>query len=527
MHFLACLVSLFLMLCIPCPLVSASKDTICNDTPFPSFCKSILPSNDSFSIYDHGRFSINQSISSAKSLMSLVQGFLDHQDFASSENMIHALEDCTLLESLNVDYLSKTLETIRTTNALASLEDEDNLLTLLSATLTNQQTCLDGLQSISSPSNPQSTLQSSLFNGTMMYSVSLAIFRHGWVSATRQRRTLKERKLGRKQTSPGLVLYPGGNVVKVSQTVVVNASGGGDFRTISDAVAAAPNNTDGSNGFFVIRALAGTYDEYVNIASTKKYLMMIGDGINNTIITGNRSVADNFTTFNTATLIVTGQGFVGVNMTIRNTAGASNYQAVAVRSNADTSTFYRCSFEAYQDTLYTHSLRQFYRECDIYGTIDFIFGNAAVVFQNCNIFPRLPIQGQYNTITAQGRTDINQNTGTSVQNCSITVAENLGSTATYLGRPWKQYSRAVYMQSFMDSLIDPVGWIAWSGDFALNTSYYAEFNNSGPGSNTSSRVTWESFHIINATDAVNFTVSNFISGASWLPATGVPYNANL
>lgn len=234
--------------------------------------------------------------------MSLVQGFLDHQDSTLSENMIHALEDCTLLQSLNVDYLSKTLETIRSTNALASLEDEDNLLTLLSATLTNQQTCLDGLQSISSPSNPQSTLQAPLYNGTMQYSVSLAIFRHGWVSATRQTRTLVERKLGRKTTSPGLVLYPGGNVVKVNQTVVVNPSGGADFRTISDAVAAAPNNTDGSNGFFVIRAVAGIYDEYVNIASTKKYLMMIGDGINKTIITGNRSVADNYTTFDTATL---------------------------------------------------------------------------------------------------------------------------------------------------------------------------------------------------------------------------------
>ncbi|KAL1813140.1 hypothetical protein ACET3Z_023205 [Daucus carota] len=459
--------------------------------------------------------------------MSLVQGFLDHQD-SLSETMVHALEDCRLLESSNVDFLSKTLETIRSTDSLASLEDGDDLLTLLSATMTNQQTCLDGLESISSPSNPTSALRAPLLNGTMMYSVSLAIFRHGWVSGTRQSRTLIARKLGRKQpTSPGLVLYPGGNVVKVIQTVVVNSSGGGDFRTISEAVAAAPNNTDGSNGFYVIRAAAGIYNEYVNIISSKKYLMMIGDGINKTIITGNRSVADNITTFDTATLIVTGQGFVGVNMTIRNTAGAANKQAVAVRSNADLSTFYRCSFEAYQDTLYPHSFRQFYRECDIYGTIDFIFGNAAVVLQNCNIFPRLPLQGQFNAVTAQGRTDINQNTGTSVQNCTITPAENLGSTATYLGRPWKEYSRAVFMDSFMDSLIHPAGWIAWSGDFALNTSYYAEFNNSGPGSNTSNRVTWEGFHIINATDAVNFTVSNLISGASWLPSTGVPYKADL
>lgn len=229
--------------------------------------------------------------------------------------------------------------------------------------------------------------------------------------------------------------------------------------------------------------------------------------------------------------VVVSPNFVAVNITIRNTAGSIKQQAVALRNGADLSTFYSCSFEGYQDTLYTHSLRQFYRECDIYGTVDFIFGNAAAVFQNCNLYPRLPMSGQFNAITAQGRTDPGQNTGTSIQKCNIRAADDLaasnGNTVTYLGRPWKQYSRTVYMQTFMDSLITPSGWSVWSGDFALNTSYYAEFNNSGPGSDTSRRVTWPGYHIINATDAVNFTVSAFISGDEFLPQTGVPYDGGL
>lgn len=218
-------------------------------------------------------------------------------------------------------------------------------------------------------------------------------------------------------------------------------------------------------------------------------------------------------------------------MTFQNTAGAIKHQAVAVRNGADLSTFYSCSFEGYQDTLYAHSLRQFYRECDIYGTVDFIFGNAAAVFQNCNIYPRLPMSGQFNAITAQGRTDPNQNTGTSILNCTIKPADDLANstttTNTFLGRPWKEYSRTVYMESFMDSFINPAGWQIWSGDFALNTSYYAEFNNTGPGSNTSARVTWLGFHVINATDAANFTVANFVFGDDWLPQTGVPYFSGL
>ena len=83
------------------------------------------------------------------------------------------------------------------------------------------------------------------------------------------------------------------------------------------------------------------------------------------------------------------------------------------------------------------------------------------------------------------------------------------------------------MQNFMGSLIDPAGWRAWDGDFALSTLYYAEYDNSGPGSNTSSRVTWSGYHVINTTDAANFTVSSFLLGDNWLPDTGVPYNASL
>lgn len=220
-----------------------------------------------------------------------------------------------------------------------------------------------------------------------------------------------------------------------------------------------------------------------------------------------------------------------MNITFRNTAGPTKHQAVAVRNGADKSTFYSCSFEGYQDTLYAHSLRQFYRGCDIYGTIDFIFGNAAVVFQNCNMYPRRPLDNQFNAITAQGRTDPNQNTGISIHNCTIKAADDLANsinaTQTYLGRPWKEYSRTVYMQSFMDSLIDPAGWKEWSGDFALNTTYYAEFSNTGPGSDTTNRVTWPGYHVINDTDAECFTVSSFIEGDAWLPETGVPFDGDL
>ncbi|XP_027349530.1 pectinesterase-like [Abrus precatorius] len=514
---------------------SSSTNTICNLTPYPTFCKSNSPPKGQGDIHQYGRFFAAKSLSSSKKFLSLVSKYLKSPSKFSNSTML-ALQDCNLLGDLNKDFLSKTLKSINSTNSL-SISEAENLHTFLSATLTNLETCLNSLQETTS--SPDHDILTHLSNGTMFYSISLAIFKRGWKANVNKERKLVERNnhMGEQRLYEVIriqgrkLLQFGADNVVVNQTVVVNPDGSGNYTTINDAVAAAPNNTAGFNGFFVIRVVGGVYEECVSIPKNKQYLMMVGDGINQTIITGNRSVADGWTTFNSATFAVVAQSFVAINITFRNTAGAINHQAVALRSGADMSAFYNCSFEGYQDTLYTHSLRQFYRNCDIYGTVDFIFGNAQVVFQDCNIYPRLPLEGQFNAITAQGRTDINQNTGTSIHNCTITAASDLatsnGTTKTYLGRPWKQYSRTIYMQSFMDSLIDPAGWVAWSGDFALDTLYYAEFDNQGPGSNTSNRVTWLGYHVINATDAVNFTVANFILGDVWLPATGVPFYADL
>ncbi|GLJ32208.1 hypothetical protein SUGI_0648260 [Cryptomeria japonica] len=192
---------------------------------------------------------------------------------------------------------------------------------------------------------------------------------------------------------------------------------------------------------------------------------------------------------------VSGNGFVARDMTFENTAG-------------------------------------FYREVDIYGTVDFIFGNAAVVIQNSNIIARRPMSNQINTITAQARTDPNENTGISVQNCIVSASSDLeavkGSIKTYLGRPWREYSRTVFMQSTLGDHIGPAGWLEWDSNFALSTLYYGEYSNTGGGAGTSKRVNWPGFHVItSATEAAKFTVAQLISGTSWFPATGVAFTSGL
>ncbi|XP_022728076.1 probable pectinesterase/pectinesterase inhibitor 7 [Durio zibethinus] len=533
------------------PSAPVSPGTICKSTPDPSYCRSVLPNNQTTNVYDYGRFSVRKSLSQSQKFLNLIDQYLNQYRSSLSTPAIRALEDCSFLAGLNMDFLLSSFKTIDATINILSLVEADDIHTFLSAILTNQQTCLDGIQSTASAWSIRNGLSVPLLNDTKLYSVSLALFTKGWVPKKKKiaawqpsskQLGFKHGRLLLKMSSGTRSIYENVSRRKLLQTsdpdqvlvsdiVTVSQDGSGNFTTINDAIHAAPNNTNGVNGYFLIYITAGVYQEYISIAKNKNYLMMVGDGINQTIITGNRSVVDGWTTFNSATFAVVAPNFVAVNITFQNTAGAIKHQAVAVRNGADLSAFYSCSIEGYQDTLYAHSLRQFYRECDIYGTVDFIFGNAAVVFQNCSIYPRLPMSGQFNAITAQGRTDPNQNTGTSILDCSITAAGDLASSnttfQTYLGRPWKQYSRTVYMQTFMGSLIDPAGWIAWDGNFALSTLYYAEYDNSGPGSNTSSRVTWSGYRVINATDAANFTVSSFLLGDNWLPDTGVPYNDSL
>lgn len=230
---------------------------------------------------------------------------------------------------------------------------------------------------------------------------------------------------------------------------------------------------------------------------------------------------------------VDGIGFIARGITFRNTAGPQNGQAVALRSASDLSVFYACGFEGYQDTLFVHAQRQFYKTCYIYGTIDFIFGNAAVVFQNCLIYVRRPLRGQINVITAQGRADPFQNTGISIHYSRVVAAPDLRpvvrSFNTYLGRPWQQYSRTVFLKSYIDSLLNPAGWMPWEkSNFALDTLYYGEYKNFGPGASTRYRVKWKGYHVIrSANEAARFTVANLIAGRAWLPSTGVPFIAGL
>ncbi|CAL9229200.1 unnamed protein product [Arabidopsis halleri] len=460
-------------------------------------------------------------------LSKVLDGFSngEHMDNATSA----AMGACVELIGLAVDQLNETMTSMKdkTTSPLKSVDD---LRTWLSSVETYQETCMEALVEANKP-GLTTFGENHLKNSTEMTSNALAIIT--WLGKIADTVKFRRRRLMATGDAKVVVadlpmmegrrLLESGDLRKIA-SIVVAKDGSGKYRTIGEALAEVEEKNEKPTIIYVKK---GVYLENVRVEKKKWNVVMVGDGQSKTIVSAGLNFIDGTPTFETATFAVFGKGFMARDMGFINTAGPAKHQAVALMVSADLSVFYKCTMDAFQDTMYAHAQRQFYRDCVILGTVDFIFGNAAVVFQNCEILPRRPMKGQQNTITAQGRKDPNQNTGISIHNCTIKPLDNLTDIQTYLGRPWKEFSTTVIMKSFMDKFINPKGWLPWTGYSAPDTIFYAEYLNSGPGASTKNRVKWKGLKTsLTKKEANKFTVKPFIDGNNWLPATKVPFKSD-
>ncbi|XP_058108685.1 pectinesterase-like [Magnolia sinica] len=495
----------------------------CGFTRYPNLCTESLSGLGlglGHDPYDILHALVEKTRDETKMSTSILPNPTDHQVGLTSQQTHVPIGYCNDLMDMSLARLNQSISALKDSTP----KNKQDIQTWLSAVMTFQQACKDSVNGLSDDFSRQ--ISGKMDHLSKLVSNSLALVnringqmenstaRHltsneefpTWVSP-------KDRKL---LQSPAV-----GPAIRAN--VIVAQDGTGNFEKVADAIEAA------HGGRFVIYVKAGVYKEKIHMK--KDGITLIGDGRYSTIISGGDSVGGGSTMPGSATFAVFGDGFIARDIGFQNTAGPKGAQALAMMISSDRSVFYRCSITGYQDTLYALALRQFYRECDIAGTIDFIFGNAAALFQNCNLILRRPQNSAYNVILANGRTDPGQNTGFSLQNCKIMAGRDLSpvkhSIQSFLGRPWKEYSRAVIMQSSVDDVISSKGWDVWEGSFALKTLYFAEYLNAGPGAGTSGRVKWSGYHLIGTDDAVKFTVSNFIGGNSWLPSTGITFNLGL
>ena len=298
---------------------------------------------------------------------------------------------------------------------------------------------------------------------------------------------------------------------KFKAQITVAQDGSGDYLTIQEAV-----NSVRDLGQQEVRILIknGVYREKLVIPSWKEKISLIGENRDSTIITnGDYSGATyggkTHSTFSSYTVLVEGNDFKAENLTIQNTAGRVG-QAVALHVEGDRAVIKNCSILGNQDTLYTSKDgRNYFKDCFISGTTDFIFGEATVVFQNCTI---KSLSDSY--ITAASTTKA-QAFGYVFFNCKLTASDE--ATKVYLGRPWRPYCKTVFIDTEMGKHILKQGWDPWKGDNMFpekeKTTLYAEYNSIGEGASPKTRVAWSKQ--LSKSERQKYTLQNIFSG--WMP----------
>ncbi len=296
---------------------------------------------------------------------------------------------------------------------------------------------------------------------------------------------------------------------------VVAADGSGEFKSVQDAISAAPMRTGASDPSWIILVKAGTYHERVYVQRERGNITVRGEDAAKTIIAydlnANLPGPDGkpIGTFRTPTVQVDGDGMVWENLTIANTAGPVG-QALALRVDGDRVIFRHCRFLGWQDTILVNRGRQYFADCYIEGHVDFIFGGATAYFDRCQIHC---LKDGY--ITAASTSE-GQPYGFVFADCTITGAP---SVKTYLGRPWRDFARTVFLRTEMSDAVRPEGWFNWNKPAAEKTARYAEFACFGPGAGPAGRVPWEQKQ--ESGDSSRYTPAAVLAGLdNWRPVPG-------
>lgn len=284
----------------------------------------------------------------------------------------------------------------------------------------------------------------------------------------------------------------------------VAKDGSGDFTSIQPAI-------DASKAFpperVVIFVKNGVYKEKVKVHSWNTKLTLKGESTDSTIITYDdyfdKIDRGRNSTFHTYTVLVEGNDFIGENLTIENSAGSVG-QAVALHVEADRSFFNNCKIIGHQDTIYAagEGARQLFRDCYIEGTTDFIFGNATAVFDNCTL------NSKENSFITAASTPENTEFGFVFLNCTLTATD--GVDEVYLGRPWRDHAKTVFIYSEMGDHIVPEGWHNWDRPEAEKSVYYAEFENTGTGYKPNQRVEWS--NQLSPDESKMYTITTILGG---------------
>ena len=309
-----------------------------------------------------------------------------------------------------------------------------------------------------------------------------------------------------------LILVFGGVHAFSKANLTVAADGSGDVRTVAEAVGKVPEN---NKTRFVIFIKKGVYNEQVRIPASKPYISFIGESMETTRIAYDINNKRAGTTSAAYAVYIGGHDFRAENITFENSFDfkarqkEGGTQAIAVLSDADRLVFRNCKFLGWQDTLYAKNGRQYFENCYIEGHVDFIFGQAAAVFERCTIHSKAD-----GYIAAPMRFAADEAAGFVFIDSKLTGADT--DKGVFLARPWRAYGRTVFLNTEMGAHIRPEGWNNWGNEANEKTAYFAEYNSKGAGAKMQERVKW--IHQLTGAEAKQFEAENFLKGTDgWNP----------
>ena len=292
--------------------------------------------------------------------------------------------------------------------------------------------------------------------------------------------------------------------------ITVAQDGTGNYKTVQSAFDAIPIHNKKPVAIFIKN---GIYKEKLFLDSSKRFVTIIGEDKFSTILTYDDHTGkvspkgDTINTRSSWSFLIKPDNFTATNICFQNDAGFTAGQAVAVESDGDKAIFDNCRFIGCQDVLLTNGdkSRQYYKNCYIEGTTDFIFGSATVWFEQCHI------HSKKNSHVTAASTPKEKNFGYIFNECILTGDTSVHNAS--LGRPWKPFAAVVYMHCFIGQHIRADGWSNWNNTESYKTARYAEYKNYGPSADAAKRVSWS--RQLTDEEVKNYTLKNVF--ADWDP----------
>lgn len=290
-------------------------------------------------------------------------------------------------------------------------------------------------------------------------------------------------------------------------------------KTIADAFTAIPTNS--ASRFFVLVA-DGSYNlggdgtnpqgNVLQLASGKNNLSLIAQSKDNVILRGNPGWG-----IKNAVLSVEANDLYMENVTIEHIDGITTAgQRPALNPAGDRNVYNGVRLRSKQDTQVTGGGRSFYYKSTIEGDVDFICGGGRHWFEEC----KLVSVGQGYLVAPNHLAS--EPYGYVFNNNTITA-----STSYFLGRPWQNAPRAVYLNTTMINEPNAQGW-ASMGTLPALFAEYNSVNANGIAVNTSNRTkvftvngtpqTGAYNPVLTSVEASAYTIENVLGGSEhWNP----------